>query len=81
MPTTQRALYSKGNDAIDTEVGQGRRVVLITHIGAVVDRILDVLFIDPDGMGGSRARWLDQEERFDLGADLHLADAAAGGRL
>lgn len=67
-------------DPIEIEVEQGRRVVLITQIGAVADRIRDVFFIEPDGMGGSRERWLDEEERFEFGADLDLADAAAGGR-
>ncbi len=62
-------------DALEDEVEQGRRVVLITHIGAVADRIRDVLFVEPDGMGGSKTRWLDEEERFELGADLDLTDA------
>ena len=72
QPNLDRAL-----GAIETEVEEGRRVVLITHIGAVADRIRDALFIEPDGMGGSRARWLDEEERFELGADLDVADARA----
>jgi exonuclease SbcC len=60
-------------DALEREVEQGRRIVLITHIGAVADRIKDVLYIEPDGVGGSKARWLNEEERFELGADLDLA--------
>jgi exonuclease SbcC len=65
-------------DAIEAEVAQGRRVVLITHIGAVADRIRDVLYVEPDGTGGSKTRWLDEDERFELGADLDLAGAAGG---
>lgn len=64
-------------DAIETEVEQGRRVVLITHIGAVADRIRDVLYVEPDGTGGSKTRWLGEEERFELGADLDVTDAGA----
>ncbi len=73
QPNLDRAL-----DAIEAEVQQGRRVMLITHIGAVADRIRDVLFVEPDGSGGSILRWLDEEERFELGADLDLAEAEGG---
>jgi exonuclease SbcC len=73
QPNLDRAL-----DALDTEVEHGRRVVLITHIGSVADRIKDVLYIEPDGQGGSKARWLNEEERYELGADLDLTEAAGG---
>jgi len=59
-------------DAIEREVEAGRCIVVITHIGAVADRIRDVLLISPDGVGGSSARWLDDDERSELGADLDL---------
>jgi hypothetical protein len=59
-------------------VAQGRRVVLITHIGSVADRIKDVSYIEPDGTGGSKARWLTEEERYELGADLDLAEVGTG---
>jgi hypothetical protein len=34
--------------------------------------------IELDGTGGSRVRWLDEEERFELGADHDLAGAEGG---
>jgi DNA repair protein SbcC/Rad50 len=60
-------------DALENEVEAGRCIVLITHIGSVADRIQDVLLVQPDGVGGSTMRWLNDEERFELGADLDLA--------
>jgi exonuclease SbcC len=60
-------------DALEREVATGRSIVLITHISAVADRIQDVLLIQPDGAGGSTLKWLDEDERFQLGADLDLA--------
>jgi hypothetical protein len=39
----------------------------------VADRIRDVLLVQPDGHGGSTMKWLNEEERFELGADLDLA--------
>ena len=60
-------------DALEGEVEAGRSIVIITHIGAVADRIQDVLLIQPDGAGGSTTKWLDEDERFELGADLDLA--------
>jgi exonuclease SbcC len=60
-------------DALENEVAAGRRIVLITHIGSVADRIPDVLLIQPDGAGGSTTKWLDEDERFELGADLDIA--------
>ena len=62
-----------GGDALEGEVEAGRSIVLITHIGSVADRIQNVLLIQPDGAGGSTTKWLDEEERFELGADLDLA--------
>jgi exonuclease SbcC len=73
QPNLDRAL-----DALDTEVENGRRVVLITHIGSVADRIKDVLYIEPDGQGGSRTKWLNEEERYELGADLDLTEVRGG---
>ncbi len=60
-------------DVLESEVAAGRRIVLITHIGSVADRIQDVLLVQPDGAGGSTTKWLDEEERFELGADLDIA--------
>ncbi len=68
-----QAHLNRALDALETEVAAGRCIVLITHIGSVADRIQDVLLIEPDGYGGSNARWLNEEERFELGADLDLA--------
>lgn len=34
--------------------------------------------IEFDGTGGSRVRWLDEEECIELGADLDLAGAEGG---
>ena len=73
QPNLDRAL-----DVLETEVENGRRVVLITHIGSVADRIKDVLYIEPDGHGGSKTRWLNEEERYELGADLDLTEVAGG---
>jgi exonuclease SbcC len=73
QPNLDRAL-----DALETEVENGRRVVLITHMGSVADRIKDVLYIEPDGQGGSKTRWLNEEERYELGADLDLTEVAGG---
>ena len=72
QPNLDRAL-----DALDTEVDErAARVVLITHIGSVADHIRDVLYIEPDGQGGSKTRWLNEEERYELGADLDLTEVA-----
>lgn len=60
-------------DALESQVEAGRCIVLITHIGSVADRIQDVLLVQPDGMGGSSLKWLNEEERFELGADLDIA--------
>ena len=60
-------------DALESQVEAGRCIVLITHIGSVADRIQDVLLVQPDGVGGSTMRWLNEEERYELGADLDLA--------
>jgi exonuclease SbcC len=68
-----QAHLNRALDALEREVETGRSIVLITHIGAVADRIQDVLLIQPDGAGGSTTRWLDEDERFELGADLDLA--------
>jgi exonuclease SbcC len=60
-------------DALESQVEAGRCIVLITHIGSVADRIQDVLLVQPDGIGGSTLTWLNEEERFELGADLDMA--------
>lgn len=60
-------------DALEREVATGRSIVLITHISAVAERVPDVLLIQPDGAGGSTLKWLDEDERYQLGADLDLA--------
>jgi exonuclease SbcC len=67
-----QANLDRALDALETEVEAGRCIVLITHIGAVADRIKDVLLVESDGSGGSKTRWLNEEERFELGADLDL---------
>lgn len=59
-------------DAIDAEVTAGRSIVLITHIGAVAQRVEDVFLVEPDGVGGCRTSWLDDAQRYELGADLDL---------
>jgi exonuclease SbcC len=68
-----QAHLNRALDALEREVEAGRNIVVITHIGAVADRIDDVLLIQPDGTGGSKTKWLDEDERFELGADLDLA--------
>ena len=68
-----QAHLNRALDALESEVEAGRCIVLITHIGSVADRIKDVLLIEPDDSGGSSTRWLNEEERFELGADLDLA--------
>lgn len=68
-----QAHLNRALDALEAEVAAGRSIILITHIGAVADRIHDVLLIQPDGAGGSATRWLNEDERFELGADLDLA--------
>jgi exonuclease SbcC len=68
-----QAHLNRALDALENQVEAGRCIVLITHIGSVADRIKDVLLIEPDGVGGSTTRWLNEEERFELGADLDLA--------
>jgi exonuclease SbcC len=68
-----QAHLNRALDALENQVEAGRCIVLITHIGSVADRIKDVLLIEPDGAGGSTTRWLNEEERFELGADLDLA--------
>ncbi len=68
-----QAHLNRALDALESEVEAGRCIVLITHIGSVADRIQDVLLIEPDGLGGSHAKWLNEEERFELGADLDVA--------
>ncbi len=68
-----QAHLNRALDALEREIESGRSIVLITHIGAVADRIQDVLLIQPDGAGGSKTKWLDEDERFELGADLDLA--------
>jgi exonuclease SbcC len=68
-----QAHLNRALDALESQVEAGRCIVLITHIGSVADRIKDVLLIEPDGAGGSTTRWLNEEERFELGADLDLA--------
>ena len=60
-------------DTLENEVQAGRSIVLITHIGSVADRIPDVLLVRPDAAGGSTMNWLNDDERFELGADLDLA--------
>jgi exonuclease SbcC len=67
-----QANLDRALDALESEVEAGRCIVLITHIGAVADRIKDVLLVEPDGSGGSKTRWLNEEERYELGADLDL---------
>jgi exonuclease SbcC len=67
------ANLNRALDAIDTQVAAGHSIVLITHIGAVADRIPDVLYVTPDEFGGCSAEWLNEEQRFGLGADLDLA--------
>ena len=59
-------------DTIETEVAAGRTIVLITHIGAVAQRVEDVFLVEPDGAGGCRTAWLDDAQRYELGADLDL---------
>jgi exonuclease SbcC len=68
-----QANLDRALNALETEVEAGRCIVLITHIGAVADRIQDVLYVGPDGLGGSKIRWLNEDERYELGADLDLA--------
>jgi exonuclease SbcC len=68
-----QAHLNRALDALEREVATGRSIILITHISAVAERIQDVLLIEPDGAGGSTTKWLDQDERFQLGADLDLA--------
>jgi exonuclease SbcC len=68
-----QAHLNRALDALENQVEAGRCIVLITHIGSVADRIKDVLLIEPDGAGGSTTRWLNEDERFELGADLDLA--------
>jgi exonuclease SbcC len=68
-----QAHLNRALDALENEVEAGRCIVLITHIGSVADRIQDVLLVQPDGAGGSTMKWLNEEERFELGADLDLA--------
>jgi DNA repair protein SbcC/Rad50 len=68
-----QAHLNRALDALEREVAAGRNILLITHIGSVADRIQDVLLIQPDGFGGSTVKWLDEDERFELGADLDLA--------
>ncbi len=60
-------------DALESQVEAGRCIVLITHIGSVADRIRDVLLVQDDGVKGSTLKWLNEEERFELGADLDIA--------
>jgi exonuclease SbcC len=67
-----QAHLNRALDALENEVESGRCIVLITHIGSVADRIQDVLLVQPDGSGGSTMKWLNEEERFELGADLDL---------
>jgi hypothetical protein len=42
----------------------------------VAERIRDVLLVQSDGVGGSHTKWLDENERFELGADLDLAEVS-----
>lgn len=68
-----QANLDRALDALETEVDAGRCIVLITHIGAVAERIRDVLYVSSDGLGTSAIRWLNEDERSELGADLDLA--------
>jgi exonuclease SbcC len=70
-----QANLSRAIDALEAQVDAGRSIVLITHIGTVADRIRDVLLVEPDGTGGSSTRWLNDDERYELGADLDLVEA------
>ena len=72
-PALDQAHFIRALDALEREVAAGRNIVLITHIGSVADRIQDVLLIQPDGAGGSTTKWLDEDERFELGSDLYPA--------
>ena len=65
-------------DSLDPEAAKGWRAVFTTHIGTAADQGRATFYVEPHGIDGSRVRWLNEEERFELGADLDLAGAEGG---
>jgi hypothetical protein len=65
-------------DSLDSEAAKMWRTVFTTQIGTAADQGRAAFYVEPHGIDGSRVRWLDEEERFELGADLDLAGAEGG---